>query len=212
MRNFEYAIGDPSAGVAVLVDPAYRPLELVGLVGDDGLEVVGALATHYHPDHAGGEMMGRRLDGVAELVAARATPVHVQRDEVEWMTRVTGLDEGAFVAHDGGDVLMVGDVAVSLVHTPGHTPGSQCLLVQGRLVSGDTLFLQGCGRTDLPGSDAREMYRSLHQRLGTIEDDVVVYPGHLYAPEGSASLGSVRATNPVLAPATEEQWLARYGS
>lgn len=212
MRNFSYAIGDAQAGVAVLVDPAYRPGELVALVAADGLRVVGVVATHYHPDHVGGDMMGRHLVGVAELVAESPMPVHVQRDEVPWVARVTGLSPESLVAHDAGDVVKVGDVAITLLHTPGHTPGSQCLLVDGRLVSGDTLFLVGCGRTDLPGSDPAEMYRSLHERLAVVDDAVVLFPGHLYAPEGSAPLALVRQTNPVLSAMDADQWLVHFGS
>ena len=123
-------------------------------------------------------------------------PVHVQESEVEWVTRCTGVGADALVAHRSGDQVRAGDVAVTLIHTPGHTPGSQCLLVDGRLLSGDTLFLEGCGRTDL--------------RLSAIADDTVLYPGHFYAAEPSAAMGEVRATNFVLAPSTSERWLAMF--
>jgi len=104
----------------------------------------------------------------------------------------------------------VGAVTVLVVHTPGHTPGSQCFLVDGCLVAGDTLFLEGCGRTDLPGSDPAAMYTSLH-RLAALPDDVVVYPGHHYSVASIGTLGAVKETNYVLAPRTQEQWLAMFG-
>ena len=88
----------------------------------------------------------------------------------------------------------VGDVEVTLVHTPGHTPGSQCFLVDGRLVAGDTLFLDGCGRTDLPGSDASAMMESLRM-LSTVPDDVILYPGHRYSLASSATMGAVKQSN-----------------
>ena len=88
--------------------------------------------------------------------------------------------------------MSVGAIDVELVHTPGHTPGSQCFLVDGRLVSGDTLFLDGCGRTDLPGSDPALMAESLN-RLSKIADDVILYPGHRYSIASSALMGSVKA-------------------
>ena len=81
------------------------------------------------------------------------------------MKRTTGVSDSDLVLHDSGDVVMVGDIPITLMHTPGHTPGSQCFLVDGRLVAGDTLFLDGCGRTDLPGADPDAMYESLTQRL-----------------------------------------------
>ncbi|GIU89913.1 MAG: hypothetical protein KatS3mg010_1012 [Acidimicrobiia bacterium] len=90
---------------------------------------------------------------------------------------MTGISDSDVVEHASGDVLAVGEVAITLIHTPGHTPGSQCFLVDGRLVSGDTLFLDGCGRTDLPGGDPEQLYESLTQKLAAVPDDTVLYPG-----------------------------------
>ena len=106
--------------------------------------------------------------------------------------------------------MQVGDVSIRLLHTPGHTPGSQCFLVDGRLVAGDTLFLNGCGRTDLPGSDPAAMYDSLVNRLARLPDDTVVYPGHLYSEDPSATLGDTKRWNPVLAPRSAEDWLRAF--
>jgi len=108
-------------------------------------------------------------------------------------------------------VVMVGDIPITLMHTPGHTPGSQCFLVDGRLVAGDTLFLDGCGRTDLPGADPDAMYESLTQRLATVPDDTILYPGHLYSPEASASMGETRAHNYVFRIHSLEQWRTFMG-
>jgi glyoxylase-like metal-dependent hydrolase (beta-lactamase superfamily II) len=211
MVNFVYAFGDREVGDAVLVDPAYRPMELIDLVEGDGMRVTGVFATHYHPDHVGGDLGGRaQIDGIVELLERLDVPIHVQADEVEWVTKRTGVGEGSLVAHAAGDVVSVGDFAVTLIHTPGHTPGSQCLLVNGRLISGDTLFLDGCGRTDLPGSDPEEMYRTLTDRLSAVSDDTVLFPGHLYSPDPSAPMGDVRLHNRALVPASAEQWLAMF--
>jgi glyoxylase-like metal-dependent hydrolase (beta-lactamase superfamily II) len=109
-------------------------------------------------------------------------------------------------------VVAVGGLSVELVHTPGHTPGSQCFAVAGCLVSGDTLFLDGCGRTDLPGGDPEEMYESLTTRLARFPDDTVLYPGHLYSPEPSASLGETRRRNYVLRMPSVEEWLSVFGN
>ena len=210
MVNFVYVVGDRVSGDAVLIDPAHRPSELVELVENDGLRVTGVLATHYHADHVGGSLGRYPIDGIAELLRDEDVPVHVQADEVEWVTKGTGVGPDALVAHQSGDVVRVGEIAITLVHTPGHTPGSQCLLVEGRMLSGDTLFLEGCGRTDLPGSDPDEMYRTLSQRLAKISDDTVLFPGHQYAAAPSAAMGNVRQTNYVLAPSSAQQWLARF--
>ena len=194
MVNFVYAIGDRATGECVLVDPAYDPSGLVDAVEADGMSVTGVLATHYHPDHVGGSMMGYSIDGLGGLLERVSCPIHVQRDEVPWVTRTTGVDETQLVAHDSGDVVAVGDVEIELVHTPGHTPGSQCFLVRDKLVSGDTLFLDGCGRTDLPGSDPQLMVESL-KRLSKVDDDVILYPGHRYSLASSAGMASVKQSN-----------------
>ena len=114
------------------------------------------------------------------------------------------------MGHDSGDIVQIGDIPVEMLHTPGHTPGSQCFLVDKRLVSGDTLFLEGCGRTDLPGSDSAAMYHSL-RRLASLPDDVVVFPGHRYSAPASGSMGEVKQINMVFKPSTEAQWMAMFG-
>ncbi len=212
MVNFVYLIGDRATGEAVVVDPAYDVRDILDVAAADGMKVTGALATHYHPDHVGGDMMGYQISGVRELLTLNPVPVHVQRDEAPWVQRVTGASEGDLVQHDSGDVVTVGDVRIDLIHTPGHTPGSQCFLVDGRhLVSGDTLFLEGCGRTDLPGGDAAQLYESLTQKLAKVPDDAVLFPGHLYSAEPSATMGETRRLNFVFKPKTEAEWLALFG-
>jgi glyoxylase-like metal-dependent hydrolase (beta-lactamase superfamily II) len=211
MVNLVYAVGDRETGEVLLVDPAYRPHELVELVEADGMKVTGVLATHYHADHVGGSLGGQyEIAGIVELLEKHDVPVHVQGDEAEWVTKRTGVGADALVVHESGDRVSVGGVDVTLIHTPGHTPGSQCFLVEGRLISGDTLFLDGCGRTDLPGSDPEEMYRTLTQRLSGVSDDTVLFPGHLYSADPSAPMGDVRQHNRVLVPASAEQWLAMF--
>ena len=194
MVNFVYAIGDRRTGECVLVDPAYEVKELVDLVGADGMTVTGALATHYHPDHVGGSMMGHTIEGIAELLDHVDVPIHVQHDEVEWITKSTKVTADHLVGHDSGDVLTVGAIDISLLHTPGHTPGSQCFFVDDRLIAGDTLFLEGCGRTDLPGSDPTKMIESL-RRLAEVPDSTILFPGHRYSIASSATMGVVKETN-----------------
>jgi hydroxyacylglutathione hydrolase len=194
MVNFVYVIGDRRTSECVLVDPAYAVKELVDLVGADGMSVVGALATHYHPDHVGGSMMGHSIEGITHLLEHVDCPVHVQRDEIEWVVKSTGVSPDHLVGHDSGDTVLVGGIEINLLHTPGHTPGSQCFFVDDRLIAGDTLFLEGCGRTDLPGSDPSRMAESL-RRLAEVPDSTILFPGHRYSIASSATMDVVKETN-----------------
>ncbi|HYI62243.1 MAG TPA: MBL fold metallo-hydrolase [Acidimicrobiales bacterium] len=210
MVNFVYLVGDRETGEAVAVDLAYDVGGVLDVLEADGMRLVGTLATHYHPDHVGGSLMGHPIAGLAELLERVQVPVHVHADEVPWVARATGVGEEHLVGHASGDTVTVGDVPITLIHTPGHTPGSQCFLVGERLLGGDTLFLDGCGRTDLPGSDPEQMYLSLTQRLAKVPDDTVLFPGHLYSEKPAAPMGEVRQRNVVFRPETQEQWMAMF--
>jgi len=211
MVNYVYLIGDRETGQALAVDPAYAPGELLDILRKDGMRLTGVLATHYHADHVGGDLFGHRIVGITELLEQTDVPIHVQRDEASWIESTTGVGRESLVTHASDDLIPVGEIGVRLIHTPGHTPGSQCFLVEGRLVAGDTLFLEGCGRTDLPGSDPEQMYDSLVNRLAKLPDNTVVYPGHRYSAAPSASLAETKRQNPVLAPRSAEEWLALFG-
>jgi hydroxyacylglutathione hydrolase len=210
MVNFVYAVGDATAGQCVLVDPAYAVADLLAAVAADGMTVIGVIASHYHPDHIGGTMMSYTIEGVPALLEHVDVPVHVQAAEAPWVSRTIGLSADQLATHQPGDVVRVGTVEIDLLHTPGHTPGSQCLLVDGHLVSGDTLFLDGCGRTDLPGSDAEAMYDSL-QRLAALPDGTVVFPGHRYSVPSSATMEAIREQNYVFKPSSKDQWMTMFG-
>ena len=206
MVNFVYLIGDKSTRECMIIDPAYAVEELLSIAENDEMKVVGALATHYHPDHVGGSMMGANIDGIAALLEKTDIPIHVQELEAQWIMRTTGVSANHLHQHQPGDTVKVGDIEICLVHTPGHTPGSQCFLVDNRLIAGDTLFLEGCGRTDLPGSNPDQMFESL-QTLAALPDQTVVYPGHRYSDPSSRSLAEVRQTNYVFKPKTKTDWL-----
>ena len=131
MRNFMYLVGDPVARQAMVVDPAWDVGSLLEIARQDEVEVVGALVTHYHPDHVGGDLFGMQVDGLATLLEAAAVPVYVNRHEADGVKLVTGVSDTDLRKVDGGDRTKVGEVEVEFVHTPGHTPGSQCFLVDG---------------------------------------------------------------------------------
>ena len=210
MVNFVYLIGDRQTRECVIVDPAYAVRDLLETIAQDDMNLTGVLATHYHADHVGGSMMGMNIEGVSTLLELQPVPIHVNTNEATWVTRTTGISDTDLVKHSGGDKLRVGEIEITFVHTPGHTPGSQCFLVAQRLVAGDTLFLEGCGRTDLPGSDPGQMFSSL-QKLSEMPPDTLVCPGHQYSAMPSSNLGDVVATNHVFKPQTQEQWLEWFG-
>ena len=210
MRNFAYLIGDRQTGDCVVVDPAYAAGDLLDTLEADGMHLSGVLVTHHHPDHVGGSMMGFELKGLAELLERVSVPVHVNSQEALFVSRITGIAMGDLTQHEHGDKVSVGDIDIELLHTPGHTPGSQCFLLDGRLVAGDTLFLEGCGRTDFPGGDSDEIFRSL-QKLAQLPGDPTVFPGHWYSLEPNASLSEVKRSNYVYRVANLEQWRTLMG-
>jgi glyoxylase-like metal-dependent hydrolase (beta-lactamase superfamily II) len=211
MLNFVYAIGDTESREAVLVDPAWDTPGLLDLLAADDMKLTGVLATHYHPDHIGGSMFGMHVPGIAGLLEHVAVPIHVHAAEAAGVQVVTGVSDADLCKHQGGDHLQVGQVDIQLLHTPGHTPGSQCFLVDQRLVAGDTLFVQGCGRVDLPGGDSEEMYRTMTQRLAQLDDAIILYPGHHYGPAPHASLGAERQSNQALRVRSLQDWQRMMG-
>ena len=217
MANFAYLVGSRTTREALLVDPAWSVDQLLDRAETDGMQVVGALVTHYHQDHVGGSIFGMDIEGLAQLLARNPVPVHVNEHEADGLRQVTGASESDLRRCEAGDVLSLGPIRIRLLHTPGHTPGSQCFLVEeagrpGRLVSGDTLFLGSCGRVDLPGSDPEAMYRSLNETLRKLPDETLVFPGHLYSRDPQGTLGFEKQTNPFLRVSSLEQFLTFMGA
>jgi glyoxylase-like metal-dependent hydrolase (beta-lactamase superfamily II) len=215
MANFAYGIGNRQTRECLLVDPAWNVDALLDRAAADGMRVTGALVTHYHQDHVGGRIFGMEIEGLAQLMARAPVPVHVNAHEAEGVQKVTGLSASDLVRHEAGDAIELGGVRVRLLHTPGHTPGSQCFLVEepgapGRLVSGDTLLLRSCGRVDLPGGDPEALYGSL-QSLARLPEDTLLFPGHQYASEPSSTIGEQKRTNPYLRVARLDDFLSFLG-
>ena len=216
MANFVYLIGSHRTREAMIVDPAWAIDELLDQAEADGMKGTGALVTHYHQDHVGGSIFGMDIEGLDRLMARNPVKVHVNKHEAAGLKQVTGISDSDIVQHEGGDVVEIGDIRTRLLHTPGHTPGSQCFLVEeanrpGQLVSGDTLFLGSCGRVDLPGSDPSAMYESLNGTLKQLPDETLLFPGHLYSSEGQSTMGEQKRTNPFLRVSSLETFLSFMG-
>ena len=119
MANFVYLIGDRETRDAVIVDPAYGVSDILDILDQDGMQLSGVLASHYHPDHVGGSMMGHTIEGVRELLEIKGTKIHVQAEEADLVKKVTEVSDGDLEIHQPGDHILVGDVRVDLLHTPG---------------------------------------------------------------------------------------------
>ncbi len=198
MDNYVYLIGDPETREAFIVDPAWDIDSLLNILAEDDMRLAGALVTHYHPDHIGGDFMGQHIQGITELLEQAPSKVYIHKAEAPYVAQTTGLESSDYVAVDGETTVNVGRIPIRFIHTPGHTPGSQCFLVDGNLVSGDTLFIGACGRVDLPGSEPSDLYYSLTQKLQALPDETIVLPGHNYAPQSSSTIGQEKASNPYM--------------
>ena len=130
MKNFTYLVGSASSREVALVDPAWAVDALLDHVAERDLKPVAVLATHYHPDHVGGEMMGHDIEGVARLLEREQVKVYAHKLEAPGLRKITGISTGDMVEVDSGDRLRIGDIEIEFLHTPGHTPGSQCFRVK----------------------------------------------------------------------------------
>ncbi|GEN08777.1 Glyoxylase, beta-lactamase superfamily II [Myxococcus fulvus] len=186
MDNFVYLVGAADSRDVVVVDPAWDVDAIERAVEEDGKRLAGAFVSHCHFDH---------INGLPELLSRHDVPVYAQRAEVEFSAELRELSD-ALRLLGPGDAVPVGTETFHALHTPGHTPGSHCLLAGDALVSGDTLFINGCGRCDMNGGDPEAMYRSLSQVLLKVPDSTRLWPGHDYADVPVAALGEVRQKNP----------------
>jgi len=211
MANYIYILGDPVTRKAAVVDPAWDVSAICDFVEREGYEIDKILITHYHQDHLGGHMMGQSIQGSAEMLERVKAKLYVNKHEAEGTKRVAGVSDSDLVKVDAGDMFKIGDIDIKFLHTPGHTPGSQCFLAAGNLIAGDTLFINSCGRVDLPGSDPEAMYYSLNRTLKSLDDSTIVYPGHAYSNESSSTIGKQKRTNMYLRFETLDDFLDAMG-
>ena len=208
MQNFVYLIGSKETRKVAVVDAAWEIDRILRIAVADEMEITHAFVTHTHPDHVGGRFAGVEIEGVTELLSKCKAKVVVHKAEAEFLKSLSASD---MIKAESGDKIDVGGVEVQLLHTPGHTPGSQCFLVDNRIVSGDTLFIGACGRVDLPGSNPEQMYYSLTQKLMALPDDMILFPGHNYSATPTSTMGEQKKTNPYLRFTSLKQFLASMG-
>jgi glyoxylase-like metal-dependent hydrolase (beta-lactamase superfamily II) len=205
MQNFAYLLGSRRTREVVLVDPAWDIGALLDRVDAQNYILKGALVTHYHPDHIGGSFGSNTVAGLPELLAQNPVRIYANTLEADGVKKVTGVSETDLVRVGSGDTLKIGDIEIEFLHTPGHTPGSQCFRVKNTLVSGDTLFINGCGRVDLPGSNKDDMYHSM-AKLRALPDDTLLLPGHHYGHLPSATMADTKKQNPYLQVTDLDTW------
>jgi glyoxylase-like metal-dependent hydrolase (beta-lactamase superfamily II) len=185
--NFSYVLADEESKEAIVVDPSTNVEEIVETVESGGLKVIYIVNTHAHRDHTmgNGELKQKYA---AKIVAYHNSPV----------TKDLGVEEG--------DILRFGKSEASIMHTPGHSSDSICILIEDKVLTGDTLFVGECGRTDLSGGNSTDMYESLFAKLMHLDDNVEVYPGHDYGILPSSTIGREKMTNYVLKPRSLQEF------
>ena len=208
MQNFVYLIGSTETRKVAVVDAAWDIEEILRRAAQDDMEITHAFVTHTHPDHVGGRFAGMAIEGVTELLSKCNAKVVVHKSEADFLTALSPSD---LIKAESGDKIDVGGIKIQLLHTPGHTPGSQCFLIDNRLVSGDTLFIGSCGRVDLPGSDPEQMYYSLTEKLMALPDDTILFPGHNYSDQPASTLGREKQSNPYFQFHSLKQFLSAMG-
>lgn len=184
MQNFVYLVGDPITKECVVIDPAWDVPKILETAKKDGMKISSILISHGHPDH---------INGVEPLLQQTDCTVHLQKREADFLP----WKWKNLVKTESGDTITVGNISIKVIHTPGHTPGSQCFLVENRLFSGDTLFINGCGRVDFPGGNPEEMYLSL-TKLKSLDGQTILFPGHNYAEQPTSTIEDEKRHNPYL--------------
>ncbi|MEM3596781.1 MAG: MBL fold metallo-hydrolase [Candidatus Bathyarchaeia archaeon] len=186
--NFSYIIADETTGEAAVIDPSFNTEAITQILKTHGLQLKYIINTHGHKDHtAGNQELQERFN--TKIVAHKKSKINKH------------------VSVEDGDTIKIGQITARVIHTPGHTPDSICLLVNGKLFTGDTLFVGECGRTDLPGGSAEDLYNSLFNKILKLNDEIEVYPGHDYGEQPHSTIGRERKTNYTLERRTLEEFI-----
>ncbi len=188
MQNFTYIVEDDDTNEAIIIDPSWELVELELLIKRNNLKIKYIVNTHHHFDHTlGNEAMTK----------STKAPI-IQHESSELKHDITVKD---------GDFIEFGNSKLKVLHTPGHSKDSICLIGDNKIFSGDTLFVGNCGRIDLPGGSAKELYHSLFDVLHSLDDNLVLYSGHNYGISETSTIGEEKTTNPVMQKRTEQQFV-----
>ena len=192
MQNFTYIVTDENTNEAIIIDPSWDLVELELVIKKNNLKIKYIVNTHHHFDHTlGNEMMAE---------STKAPIIQHESSELTCDIRVKDADFIEF-----------GDSKLKVLHTPGHSHDSICLIGDGKIFSGDTLFVGNCGRIDLPGGSAKDLYHSLFDVIYSLDDDLLLYPGHNYGSSEVSTIGKEKSTNLVMQKRTEQQFIEMMG-
>ena len=187
--NFTYMIADEKTKEAAVVDSSYNAEEIIKILKTQNLRLKYVINTHGHSDHTAGNTELKSIFG-AKIVVHKLSKVNCD----VWV--------------EDGDVIKIGSISLKIIYTPGHTVDSICILVDNqKLLTGDTLFVGECGRTDMPGGNSKSMYDSLFNKILKIEDSIEVYPGHDYGSTPTSTIGRERTSNYTLQPRTLKDFI-----
>lgn len=192
MQNFSYIVEDEDTGESIIIDPSWDLIELEMIIKKNNLKIKYIVNTHHHFDHTLGN---------EAMVESTKAPI-IQHENSELKHDITVKD---------GDFIEFGNSKLKVLHTPGHSQDSICLVGDGKIFSGDTLFVGNCGRIDLPGGSAKDLYHSLFDILYNLDEKLVLYSGHNYGSSEMSTLGQEKITNHVMQKRTEQQFLDMMG-
>lgn len=201
MQNFSYVIGDEKTKEAAVVDPGWEIDKLIDIAKKEKLEIKKIILTHSHYDH---------IQKADEIASKTNASVYFHEDDSDEIKRVIKNPNVKMHNLKNNGEIKIGSMRIKIIHTPGHTPGAACLLAEDKLLTGDTLFVNAVGRTDLPGGDPLQLFDSL-QKLKKLDDDVEIYPGHDYGEIPFSTIGGEKNTNIYLKCESKEQFLNLLG-
>ncbi|ORU89635.1 MAG: MBL fold hydrolase [Cycloclasticus sp. symbiont of Poecilosclerida sp. M] len=185
MENFVYLIQDASSKRAAIVDPAWDAPKAIELAKKNGVTITDILLTHSHHDH---------INGIQDVLDEYDAQLHLLTEEADFW----GNQDAKPTLHQGGDEIILGKTPIKMLHTPGHTPGSTCYHVGNDLITGDTMFVFGCGRCDLTGGDPEVMFKTLKKIRTKLSSSTIIRPGHNYAVKETSTLQEQIVGNPFL--------------